>query len=108
MRAARASLGDQAFLADTRRRIVASRRRITDELGRLGLGCARPQTNFVFFDTGAPLAQFSRFMKARNILVGRLFPPYDNWCRITIGTEPEVEAFLQGLRAYSGRRAAAA
>ena len=108
MRAARASLGDQAFLADTRRRILASRRRITDELGHLGLGFARSQTNFVFFDTGAPLMQFSRFMKSRNILVGRLFPPYGNWCRITIGTEPEVEAFLQGLRAYAGKRAVAA
>lgn len=108
MRAARASLGDQAFLADTRRRIIASRTRITDELTRLGLGYAKPQTNFVFFDTGAPLERFDRFMKTRNILVGRLFPPYSNWCRITIGTEPEVEAFIQGLRAYGGKRAAAA
>jgi len=29
MRAARASLGDEAFLVDTRRRIIASRKRIT-------------------------------------------------------------------------------
>jgi histidinol-phosphate aminotransferase len=108
MRAARASLGDKAFLADTRRRIVASRTRITDELTRLGLGFAKPQTNFVFFDTGAPLERFDHFMKTRNVLVGRLFPPYSNWCRITIGTEPEVEAFIQGLRAYAGKRAAAA
>jgi histidinol-phosphate aminotransferase len=108
MRAARASLGDQAFLADTRRRIVASRTRITDELTAIGLSFARPQTNFVFFDTGAPLERFDAFMKARNILVGRLFPPYSNWCRITIGTEPEVDAFIQGLRAYAGKRAAAA
>jgi histidinol-phosphate aminotransferase len=107
MRAARASLGDTAFLADTRRRIIASRKRITDELQRLGRAYAHPQTNFVFFDTGAPLAQFDQFMKGRNILVGRLFPPYNNWCRITIGTEPETDAFLRGLQAYTGKRAAA-
>jgi histidinol-phosphate aminotransferase len=100
MRAAQASLGDKPFLADTRRRILASRKHITEELTHLGLAYANPQTNFVFFDTGAPLEQFAAFMKARNILVGRLFPPYNNWCRITIGTEPEVDAFLQGLRAY--------
>ena len=104
MRAARASLGDKAFLIETRRRIIASRKRITAELTRLGLAFARPQTNFVFFDTGAPLEQFTRFMQARNILVGRLFPPYNNWCRITIGTEPEVDAFLQSLRAYKPSR----
>jgi histidinol-phosphate aminotransferase len=108
MRAARASLGDAAFLADTRRRIIASRTRVTNALQGLGLAYAKPQTNFVFFDTGAPLAQFDRFMKARHILVGRLFAPYNNWCRITIGTEPEVAAFLQGLQAFGGKRAAAA
>jgi len=36
-------------------------------------------------------------MRARNILVGRRFAPYDNWCRITIGTEPEIDAFLKAL-----------
>jgi len=100
MRAARASLSDRHFLTNTRRRILASRAQITDELTRLGLAYARPQTNFVFFDTGASLEQFAHFMKARNILVGRLFPPYANWCRVTIGTEPEVDAFLRALRSY--------
>ena len=97
VRAARASLGDKAFLTDTRRRILASRRKITTELAKLGLRYAVPQGNFVFFDTGMPLEHFTELMKARNILVGRLFPPYDTWCRITIGTEPEVAAFLDAL-----------
>jgi histidinol-phosphate aminotransferase len=98
VRAARASLTDKAFLADTRRRILASRTRITTELARLKLRYAEPQGNFVFFDTGMPLARFQSLMQARNILVGRLFPPYDSWCRITIGIEPEVDAFLGALR----------
>jgi histidinol-phosphate aminotransferase len=97
VRAARASLGDKAFLADTRRRILASRRKITADLTRLGLRYAVPQGNFVFFDTGMPLARFTELMKARNILVGRLFPPYETWCRITIGTEAEVAAFIDAL-----------
>lgn len=106
MRAARASLKDQAFLTDCRRRIIASRRRITHELSRLGLGFAEPQGNFVFFDTGMPLPLFTQQMAARNILVGRHFPPFDNWCRITIGTEAEVQAFLTALsEIVSSRRA---
>ncbi|TLZ00323.1 MAG: aminotransferase class I/II-fold pyridoxal phosphate-dependent enzyme [Gammaproteobacteria bacterium] len=99
--AARASLGDRVFLAECRRRIIASRTRITTELARLGLRYAEPQGNFVFFDTGMPLARFTGLMRARNILVGRLFAPYENWCRITIGTEPEVSAFLEALRAIT-------
>jgi histidinol-phosphate aminotransferase len=99
MRAARASLGDHAFLTDTRRRILESRVRITTELKHLGLTYADPQGNFVFFDTGMPLPRFTRSMREKNILVGRHFPPYDTWCRITIGTEPEVAAFLEAMRA---------
>ena len=98
VRAARASLGDQAFLADCRRRILASRTRITTELASLKLRYAEPQGNFVFFDTGMPLEQFKTLMHARNVLVGRLFPPYGSWCRITVGTEPEVASFLGALR----------
>jgi histidinol-phosphate aminotransferase len=101
VRAARASLGDQEFLTDCRRRILASRTRITTELTQLRLPYAEPQGNFVFFDTGMPLARFTTLMRERNILVGRRFAPYENWCRITIGTEPEVSAFLQGLRAVN-------
>jgi len=97
VRAARASLGDQAFLADCRRRILGSRVRITTELTRLKLPYAEPQGNFVFFDTRMPLERFTELMRARNILVGRRFAPYDNCCRITIGTEPEIDAFLTAL-----------
>ncbi len=99
VRAARVSLGDHGFLIDTRRRIIGSRQRITRELTGLGLAYAEPQGNFVFFNTGKPLGRFTELMQARNILVGRPFPPYDTWCRITIGTEPEVTAFLQALHA---------
>jgi histidinol-phosphate aminotransferase len=98
VRAARASLADAGFLADCRQRILASRARIAAELTRLKLRYAEPQGNFVFFDTGMPLTRFSDLMRQRNVLVGRLFPPYDSWCRITIGTEPEVTTFLGALR----------
>jgi histidinol-phosphate aminotransferase len=103
VRAALASLTDHAYLTDCRRRILASRTRITTELTRLGLAYAEPQGNFVFFDTGVPLAQFTEFMQRHNILVGRRFPPYENWCRITIGTEHEIDAFLEALRVFGNR-----
>jgi len=97
--AARASLEDREFLSSTRRKILASRTRITSALAQRERRYATPQGNFVFFDTGMPLAQFARRMQERDVLVGRLFPPYDSWCRITIGTEPEVETFLRALEA---------
>jgi histidinol-phosphate aminotransferase len=105
VRAARASLGDSTFLTGCRRRILSSRNRITIELTHMGLAYAEPQGNFIFFDTGVPLERFTQFMRKRDILVGRRFAPYDSWCRITIGTEPEVDAFLAVLRDFASRRA---
>jgi histidinol-phosphate aminotransferase len=105
VRGASASLGDKEFLTDCRRRIVASRARLTAELARLHLPYAEPHGNFVFFDTGAPISQFTEFMRHRNIAVGRRFPPYDNWCRVTIGTDPQVDAFIEGVRAFAGAAA---
>jgi len=96
--AVRAALGDIEFASNTRRRIQASRLVITGELANLGLRYAEPQGNFVFFDTGMPHDRFAAQMKAEHVIVGRKFAPYDNWCRITIGTEPEVDWFLQSLR----------
>ena len=75
--------------------------KITAELKRLSMPYAEPQGNFVFFDTGMPLAQFTERMIAHGIRVGRRFPPFESWCRITIGTEPEVDAFLASLRAIA-------
>jgi len=108
VRGALASLGDKAFLTDCRRRIVASRGRLTAELGRLHFPYAEPHGNFVFFDTGVPIKQFTEFMRQRNIAVGRRFPLYDNWCRVTIGTEPQMDAFIEGLRAFRASTAKAA
>ncbi|HEY2782798.1 MAG TPA: histidinol-phosphate transaminase [Steroidobacteraceae bacterium] len=101
VRAASASLGDKAFLTDCRRRIVASRARLTAELAALHLPYAEPYGNFVFFDTGAPIKQFTEFMRRRNIAVGRRFPPYENWCRVTIGTDPQISALIDGVRAFA-------
>jgi histidinol-phosphate aminotransferase len=107
VRAASASLGDKQFLADCRRRIVASRARLVAELARLHLPYAEPHGNFVFFDTGAPISRFTEFMQQRNIAVGRRFLPYENWCRITIGTDPQIDAFIDGVRAFRANPAKA-
>ena len=61
----------------------------------------------MFFDTGMPLAHFTDQMRTRGILVGRRFPPFESLCRITVGTEPQVDAFLAALGDVSGQRRAA-
>ena len=45
-------------------------------------------------------------MKDRGILVGRDFPPYLEWLRVSIGTPTQMETFMAALREFRGRAAA--
>ena len=56
--------------------------------------------NFVFFDTGGPLGDFSAAMRRAGYMVGRPFPPYDSWCRVSMGTVEQMEGFAAALRSY--------
>src|SRR5262249_58411475 len=70
VRAAPASLGDAAFLADTRRRILASRARITAELKHLNVHYPEPNASIISFDTDVDHAQLKEHMKPRKIVDG--------------------------------------
>jgi histidinol-phosphate aminotransferase len=97
LRAALASLDDAAFLTQTRDKLVADRRRIRQACEGLGLACAESEGNFLFFDVGLPVDTFRARLRAMNIEVGRRFDPFQNWCRVTVGTSAETDAFLAAL-----------
>jgi hypothetical protein len=42
-------------------------------------------------------------MRARGFYVGRPFPPFEDWCRISIGTEAEMAAYATAMREVFGR-----
>ena len=56
--------------------------------------------NFVFFDTGGSLADFAAAMRSAGYQVGRPFPPYPSFCRVSMGTVPQMRGFAEALRAY--------
>ena len=57
-------------------------------------------TNFAFFKTGVHIDEFSKYMKEKGILVGRPFPPYYDWCRISTGRIQDVKVFSERLKEY--------
>ncbi|MCE3284440.1 MAG: hypothetical protein K0R70_696 [Steroidobacteraceae bacterium] len=95
--AATASLNDRGFLQATRTAIVDDRTRVQGALDRLGRPRADSKGNFVFFDTGRPVAEFQECMLAQGLRVGRRFAGYDTWSRVTIGVRDEVDRFLAAL-----------
>ena len=62
----------------------------------------KSHTNFVFFETGRPIAKFQAQMEEAGVLVGRAFPPYTDWCRISTGAIEEVEVFCESVKKVLG------
>ncbi|MBL8200286.1 MAG: histidinol-phosphate aminotransferase family protein [Chromatiales bacterium] len=99
--AATASYQDLEFQAFSRARLQEGLAITTGALRELKLRhVEQGRGNFVFFDTGGPLADFSAAMRRAGYQVGRPFPPYDTWCRVSMGTVEQMRGFAAALRDY--------
>jgi histidinol-phosphate aminotransferase len=99
MRAAIASVNDPEYQAFVRTRTIEERVKLTRTLRDLGKRVIPSHTNFVFFQTGIPLETVQRSLRDKGFLVGRAFPPYNDWCRVSIGTPEEMAGFNAALPA---------
>jgi histidinol-phosphate aminotransferase len=99
--AATASYQDLEFQAFSRARLREGLEVTLAAVRDLGLRhVAGGRGNFVFFDTGQPVADFSAAMRRAGYLVGRPFPPYDTWCRVSMGTVEQMRGFATALKAH--------
>jgi len=98
--AATAAIDDQAWLADNRARIIATRSRLTDAMRSLGFHAQESQANFVWCThPERPHKPIYEALKAQGILIR--FMNYAGWgdgLRITVGTDDEIDAFLTCLK----------
>ena len=98
--AATAAIDDQAWLADNRAKILATRRRLTDALRGLGYDAVESQANFVWCThPERPHRPVYEALKAQGILIR--YMQYAGWgdgLRITVGTDAEIDAFLACLK----------
>ncbi len=98
LHAASESLKDTAFQEESRRTITDARSYTASVLDDLGLEYATSQASFVFFRTGRDVRTIQREMREQGVEVGRPFPPYTDWCRVSMGTMDDVKAFEAALR----------
>jgi len=54
--------------------------------------------NFVFFQSGKDINELNKAFADRGIIIGRPFPPLNDWCRISTGTPEEVALFNKHLK----------
>src|SRR5438094_919763 len=62
--------------------------------------------NFLMIDVGGDVKPFIDSFRDRHILVGRRFASLPNWLRVSMGTKPEMQAFVDALRVIAPARAA--
>lgn len=96
--AAIASLDDLAFHKQAKTLISKARESYCGLLDELGLVYTPSVGNFVFHRTGIEIRSFQKMMKDRGFLVGRPFPPYEDWCRISMGAHKEMAAYERAMR----------
>ena len=59
-------------------------------LRKLKLPHTEALADFVFFNAGRPQAEVAAAMLAKGANIGRAYPPYTNWARITVGLSEEI------------------
>lgn len=98
LQAALASLADDEHVDTCRAQLNFTRKLLCSELTADSRPFIPSQANFVMLDLGTDVKPIIEQFRARNIFVGRQFPAMPNFLRVTIGTNPETEAFLNALR----------
>jgi len=93
MFAAEAALDDQSFYDKSLALNEEAKEQIYQTLDRMGLKYIRTHGNFVFFKSGIPIQELQSRAERLGVLVGRPFPPYNDWCRISTGTPDQTTKF---------------
>jgi histidinol-phosphate aminotransferase len=96
--AASAALADTAHVRQVRTSVAAERAKWVSVLDELKLAHTQSLASFIFFDAGCPQTELAASFRTRGVDIGRTFPPYTNWARITIGRPEENRIVQQGLR----------
>ncbi|WP_054025495.1 histidinol-phosphate transaminase [Bacillus sp. FJAT-28004] len=99
-----ASFEDDAYFRETTEKVIATRERVTEQVQELGFVATDSKANFVFI-SHKTLAAKDIFVQLRDkgVLV-RYFdqPRINEYLRVSIGTDEEMDAFTQALQEIVG------
>jgi len=101
---AREAIKDISYFQETRSRIMQTRERVSTRLTEMSFKVIPSLANFIFITTAqCPASILFQRLREKGILV-RYFnkPKIDNYLRVTIGTDAEMDAFLETIKDAAG------
>lgn len=101
-----ASVEDKAYFEETIKKIIATREWTKKELARLGFSFPDSKANFIFAShENIPAQELFEALREEKIFV-RYFKKsrIDNYLRITIGTDAEMQKLIEFLEKYIQKR----
>jgi histidinol-phosphate aminotransferase len=101
---AREAIKDDDYFQETRSKIMKSRERVSARLTEMGFKVIPSQANFIFISSEqCPGGLLFQRLRAKGILVRHFNKPkVDNFIRVTIGTDDEMDCFLEVIKAIAG------
>ena len=96
------ALKDTAYFKTCTEKVIATRERVKKELSALGFSFPDSKTNFLFAThERVPAAELFVMLREKHIFV-RYFKTsrIDNYLRITIGTDAQMDRLLEVLKEY--------
>ena len=97
--AATASLRHEHLVPDRKQINATIRQKTFEWLDRQGYSYTPSQSNCFMLDAKRPAKEVIDAMAARNVYIGRPWPVWPTHVRITVGTQPEMEAFQEAFHA---------
>lgn len=91
--AASASLKDKPLVPERKRINASIRGQVFAWLDRNGYSYVPSESNCFMLDTKRPAKAAIDAMAKQNVIIGRIWPAWPTYARVTIGTAPEMEQF---------------
>lgn len=101
-----ASVQDEEYFESTINKIIATRTRVTNELRALGFEVLDSSANFVMAThNDYDMKEMFEYLKSKKVFI-RYFnlPRIENYVRISIGTDDEMNVFIENVKNFLGDR----
>ncbi|MBN7801106.1 histidinol-phosphate aminotransferase family protein [Algoriphagus aestuariicola] len=100
--AGKAALADKDFYKFSLQKNAEAKTMITSTLDELKLPYLESHANFVFFQAGKDISELGKTMAEKGFIIGRPFPPLNDWCRISTGTLEEIALYNKAIKEVLG------